>query len=195
MREGIFELRTLTAEEEKDVKHIVYATHTSWQIMFGLIAEDMLSVKEKQLKVSYKELVEKGHTIKDSADGFTILWGTFEAWISENMNYKNMGHVKDLPEETKGLRENIDGVIKVLTYYLCDIGDEMSTETEQMLGRTFEYYDQELMDSEGVSLQEHPQMLMRFIVTALEVFGFTRSKKDGENQYIDTSAIAYEDFW
>ena len=64
MREGIFELRTLTAEEEKDVKHIVYATHTSWQIMFGLIAEDMLSVKEKQLKVSYKELVENNYEYK-----------------------------------------------------------------------------------------------------------------------------------
>lgn len=195
MREGFFELRTLTAEEEKDVKHIVYATHTSWQIMFGLIAEDMLSVKEKQMKVSYRELVEKGHTFKESADGITILWGTFEAWISENMNYKNMGLVKNLPKDTKGLRENIDGVTKVLTYYLCDIGDEMSTETEKGLGRTFEYYDQELMDSEGVSLQEHPEMLMRFIVTALEVFGFKRIKNNGENQYIDTSAIAYEDFW
>lgn len=195
MREGIFELRTLTAEEEKDLKHIVYSTHTSWQIMFGLIAEDVLSVKEKQLKVSYKELVEKVHIVKESADGITILWRTFEAWISANMNYRNMGLVRDLPKDTKGLRDDIDGVTKVLAYYLCDIGDEMSSEKEKKLGNTFEHYEQELMQNEGISLQEHPQMLMRFIVTALEVFGFTRIKSSGENQYIDTSAIAYEDFW
>lgn len=195
MREGIFELRTLTAEEEKDLKHIVYSTHTSWQIMFGLIAEDVLSVKEKQLKVSYKELVEKVHIVKESADGITILWRTFEAWISENMKYKDMGLVKELPMDTKGLREDIHGVTKVLTYYLCDIGDEMSTEIEKRLGSTFEHYDQEMIHNEGVSLQEHPQMLMRFIVTALEVFGFTRIKNIGENQYIDTSAIVYDDFW
>lgn len=196
MKDEIIELRHLTETEKQDLDHIVYSEEElepSAQILFGLVAIDLLNEEEKKESVPYSKLMQV-NDIPPELDGIAGIWETFKGWICKTMTYNELGYIRDLPENTRGLQKALDGVITVLTTYVCEIGYGMSSKKERLLGRTFEAVDEKLQEEQGVTLRQHPEMIMRFILSSLEEFGFRRVKDMGETQFINTSEIEYEDY-
>lgn len=196
MLDEILELRHLTENEKQDFDHIVYSEEElepAAQILFGLVAIDLLNEEEKKESVPYSKLMQV-NGISPECDGIAGIWEIFRGWIRKTMTYNELGFIRDLPENTRGLQRNLDGVITVLTTYVCEIGYDMSSKKERLLGRTFEAVDEKLQEEQGITLRQHPEMIMRFILSALEAFGFYRKKDSVETQFINTSEIGYEDY-
>lgn len=187
-------IRELTMIEKQNLQQIVFwVDNIAAQILFGIMAIDLLEEEEKQQQILYSKLIEKNNLPPEENTSIFSVMALFERWMMQALNYKGLGRVQDIPEKTRGLKSDKQTLMVVLMECICEVGI-VTTMKEKRLVDEFENLNNEMIEKTGEELREDPEMVMRYIVSLIEHLGFERIRDEVEMNKIDVSEIEYEEY-
>ena len=187
-------IRELTMIEKQNLQQIVFwVDNIAAQILFGIMAIDLLEEEEKQQQILYSKLIEKNDLPPEKNTDINAIMALFERWMMQALSYKGLGRVQEIPEKTRGLKSDKLTLMVVLMECICEVGI-VTRNKEKMLIDRFEELNNEMIEKTGKELKEDPEMVMRYILSLIEHLGFERIRNEVEMSKIDVSEIEYEEY-